>query len=100
MTIAFFANLGFGSITPIVSAIIPWIEFVCGVALIGGIASRFAAFLLTADMAVAILVANPDVTTDIFKLLRFYDFLYILLLIWLISFGSGPYSLGRLVFIP
>ena len=31
-------------------------------------------------MTVAIVVANPEVAADIFKLLRFYDFLYMLLL--------------------
>ena len=36
MTAAFFANLGFGSTTPIVSVTIPWIEFICGLLLSEG----------------------------------------------------------------
>jgi uncharacterized membrane protein YphA (DoxX/SURF4 family) len=50
MATAFFANLGFASTTLIVSVTIPWIEFICGVALVGGMLLRVAAFLLVADM--------------------------------------------------
>jgi uncharacterized membrane protein YphA (DoxX/SURF4 family) len=97
MTLTFFANLGFGRATPLVSVAIPWIEFLCGMALVGGVLSTVASFLLIADMTVAILVANPEVAVDIFKLLRFYDFLYILLLMGLIAYGPGLYSISTLV---
>jgi uncharacterized membrane protein YphA (DoxX/SURF4 family) len=97
MTVIFFANLGFGKATPLVSIAIPWIEFISGIALIGGLLSRLASFVLIADMTVAIVVANPEVAADIFKLLRFYDFLYILLLMGLISYGPGLFSFEGLI---
>ena len=96
MTLAFFANLRFGRATPLVAATIPWIEFLSGMALAAGALTTISSFLLIADMTVAILVANPDVAVDIFKLLRFYDFLYILLLMGLIAHGPGMYSMKSL----
>ncbi|MCU1298751.1 MAG: DoxX family protein [Acidobacteriaceae bacterium] len=62
-----------------------------------GVMTEIASVALIIDMTVAIVVANQDVAGKIGELFRFYDFLYIALLLWLLISGPGRVSAHRFV---
>ncbi len=95
-TIAFFSHLGFGWMTSFVSIFVPWVEFLAGLMLLFGIMTEVASIALIIDMTVAIVIANQDVAGQIGQLFRFYDFLYVALLLWLLISGPGRVSAYRL----
>jgi uncharacterized membrane protein YphA (DoxX/SURF4 family) len=96
-TIAFFSHLGFGWSTSFVAVFVPWVEFLAGLLLLLGVMTEIASIALIIDMTVAIVVANQDVVGKIGELFRFYDFLYIALLLWLLISGPGRVSAYRFV---
>ena len=70
-------------------------ELVCGVLLLAGLATRFAAAALTVVMTVAIVTARlPDVHTvgDFFYL---PETAYVVIFLWLIFAGAGELSADR-----
>jgi putative oxidoreductase len=96
-TIAFFSHLGFGRSTSFVAVFVPWVEFLAGIMLLLGVMTEIASIALIIDMTVAIVVANQDIAGQIGELFRFYDFLYIALLLWLLISGPGRVSAYRFV---
>jgi len=95
----YFTSLGIpapGLQAPMVATV----ELVCGLLLIVGLGTRFAASLLASTMVVAILTEfhaylTPEKSwSDLFGLA---EFCYLLLFTWLIANGGGLLSLDRLV---
>jgi len=97
-TIAFFGELGFGSGTPFVAQFVPWTEFIAGALLVFGCLTDAACVALIIDMIVAIFVANGEKLHDAGKLFRFYDYLYIILMLWLLVAGPGPVAADAQLF--
>ena len=75
-------------------------ELVCGGLVIVGLFTRLASVPLMVVMAVAIITAKRDEITEIGDLFGFFEFLAILLLLWLAIAGPGAISLDRLLFRP
>ena len=71
-------------------------ELVCGALLLAGLLSRLAAIPLIVTMAVAILTAKRDSLHGISDLLGFEEWTYIVLALWILLAGPGPFSLDRL----
>lgn len=90
-TIEFFASIGipFANVQAPFAAIT---EVGCGALLLAGLATRFAAVPLVAIMVVAIRTAKWEEITDLSSLFGTSEFLYIILLVWLIAQGAGRLS--------
>jgi putative oxidoreductase len=73
-------------------------ELVCGVLLLLGLATRFAAVPLMVVMTVAIMTARLEELTSAGALFGFIEFTYIALLLWIAVAGPGPLSLDALIF--
>jgi len=92
--IGFFESLGI----PMASVQAPFIatlELVGGLALILGFGTRVFSFLLASTMAVALMTAHADeisVFSDAFKI---YEFVYILVFMFLITNGAGKISVDH-----
>ena len=93
---AFFQSLGI----PAASVQAPFVagaEFVGGLLLLAGLATRLAAVPLAGTMVVAILTAqlkNVHGVGDLFGLL---EFVYLIVFVWLAIAGPGPISIDRLI---
>jgi putative oxidoreductase len=72
-------------------------EFLGGLAILFGFATRLAAAPLAFTMIVAILTAKRDDLTGLTSLVGFEEFTYLVLFIWLIVAGAGPLSIDRLI---
>ena len=72
-------------------------EFVCGVLLLAGLATRFAAVPLIITMVVALRTALWSQIDSLGSLFGLAEFLYIALLLWLATSGAGPLSVDRLI---
>jgi uncharacterized membrane protein YphA (DoxX/SURF4 family) len=96
-TVFFFSHLGFGWATSFVSVFVPWVEFLAGLMLLLGLMTEIASIALLIDMTVAILVANRDIAGQVGQLFRFYDFLFMALLLWLLVFGPGRMTAYRAI---
>jgi putative oxidoreductase len=70
-------------------------EFVCGVLLLLGLATRLTSLPLIGVMIVAIGTARASELAGPSELFGFIEFLYIALLLWLGAYGAGPISLDR-----
>lgn len=93
---SFFESLGipFASVQ---APLIAVLELAGGLALILGLGTRFFSFLLASTMAVAILTAHKEdinVFSDVFKI---YEFVYILVLSFLITNGAGRVSFDAVI---
>ena len=97
-TTQFFASLGIPF--PHFNAIfISLLEFVGGLCLVFGLATRIFAALLSCSMIVALLTSDgkewlmkfPADITDV------TSFTYLLFLIWLVLYGPGPISIDKLL---
>jgi putative oxidoreductase len=72
-------------------------EFLGGLAILTGLATRLAAAPLAFTMIVAILTAKRDELTGITSLVGFEEFTYLVMFLWLIVAGPGPLSIDRLI---
>jgi putative oxidoreductase len=72
-------------------------ELICGSLLLVGLATRFAAAPLIVSMAVAIATAKRNAIEGVLDVFGFEEFLYVVLLVWLIVAGAGALSLDKLV---
>jgi putative oxidoreductase len=73
------------------------VELVCGVLLVVGLATRFAAVPLAITMIVAILTALRDQISGVGDLLGLLEFAYIAILFWIAIAGPGIVSLDALL---
>ncbi len=72
-------------------------EFGCGILILLGLFTRWASIPLMVIMAVAIRTALFDKVSDFSALTGLSEYLYIVLLVWLIVYGAGLLSLDRLL---
>jgi putative oxidoreductase len=79
--------------TPFVSGV----EFVCGILILLGLLTRFAAVPLMIVMVVAIIAAKRSDIDSLVTLFGFEETSYFLMFAWLAIAGPGPVSLDRLV---
>ncbi len=91
-TIDYFASIGM-PISYILAPFVGIAEFVSGLFIFLGFATRISAIPLTSIMIVAILAAKIEDISGVSSLFEMTEFLYILLLIWLIAKGAGKISL-------
>ncbi len=91
-TIEYFSSIGM-PISYILAPFVGVVEFVCSLFVFIGFATRIAAIPLTSIMIVAILTAKLEEISGVSSLFEMTDFLYILLLVWLIAQGAGKISL-------
>jgi putative oxidoreductase len=73
------------------------VEFVCGALLLAGLFSRVAAAPLMVVMTVAIATARAEELTSLGALFGFIEYLYIVLLGYVVVEGPGPLSLDALL---
>lgn len=92
---AFFTNLGI-PYPEFQAPLVAGTEFVCGLLLILGFLTRIASIPLVIVMVVAIQAAKADELEVFSDLLSFSEYLFIVLLLWLIVAGPGKVSLDRL----
>jgi putative oxidoreductase len=89
---AFFTELGIP--VPHVNAmVVSLTELGCGLLLLVGLASRLAALPIVANMAVAIITAKRDDVHGLTDLFALDEFLYIVMALVVVAFGSGLFSL-------
>lgn len=92
----FFAQLGIPAPrlqAPLVAAV----EFGCGLLVLLGLITRLAALPLIATMSVAIATAKMKEVHDYSDFLSLSEYLFIVLLLWLVVTGAGALSLDRLL---
>lgn len=89
--IQFFQSIGI----PLASLQAPFVagmEFVCGLLVLIGFFTRLASIPLIGIMGVAILTAKRGDIKDVSDLFSTYEFIYIIVLGWLVTEGPGPLS--------
>ena len=91
-TIEYFTSIGM-PISYILAPFVGVAELVSGLFIFIGFATRIAAIPLISIMIVAILTAKLEEISGVSSLFEMTDFLYILLLVWLIVQGAGKISL-------
>jgi len=72
-------------------------EFVCGVLLLLGLATRVASLPIIGVMIVAIITARRPDLHGLSDLFGFIEYLYIALCLWLCAHGAGPISLDAVI---
>lgn len=77
--------------------LVGWTECIGGLLLIAGLGTRLAAIPLSIIMIVALSTAQADNITSPASLTGITDFLYLLLLVWLMIAGPGKLALDTLV---
>ena len=90
--IEFFDSIGIPA-AKIQAPFVSGVEFACGILILLGLFTRIAAPPLVGVMVVAILTARHRELTSIDALFGFIEYLYIILLGYLIVEGPGPLSL-------
>jgi putative oxidoreductase len=94
--IGFFSSLGLPS--PIFTAhLVGYTELIAGVLLVAGLATRLASIPLIIIMIVAIRTALAERVTDFNSLTGTQEYLFIVLLVWLMVAGPGKVALDALV---
>ena len=73
------------------------VELVCGTLVLVGLFTRLAAFPLIGTMVVAILTARLKDVADLGDFFSLSEYLFIVLLVWLIVKGAGALSLDWLL---
>ena len=95
--IVFFASIGIPA-PQIQAPFVSGVELGCGSLVLLGLCTRLAAIPLIGTMAVAIVTVKMDEAATISDFLGFAEYLYIVLLVWLIVKGAGKLSLDALLF--
>jgi len=94
--VGFFTDLGIPA--PVFQAhLVAYTEFTCGTALLFGFLTRLASVPLSITMIVALLTAKKSEITAFTDIFGLSEFLYLLLLVWLICEGAGPISIDRII---
>ena len=70
-------------------------EFVCGALLLVGLLTRFATVPLMISMTVALITAKKSDIGSLTDLFGLSEYLYIVILMWLLIRGPGPLSIDR-----
>ena len=94
--IAFFTSLGIPAPrlqAPFVAAV----EFGCGTLVLLGLFTRIAAIPLIGTMVVAIITAKMKDVNDLSDFLSLSEYLFIVLLVWLVVKGAGALSIDALL---
>lgn len=91
----FFASLGIPA-PRIQAPFVAAVEFVCGILVLLGLGTRVAAIPLIGVMSVAIATAKIKQVQDYSDFLSLSEYLFIVLLVWLIIKGAGAVSLDAL----
>jgi putative oxidoreductase len=73
-------------------------ELICGTLLLIGLATRLASIPLIISMIVAVITAKRSDIHGLTDLFGVSEYLYVVLLSWLVIYGPGPLSLDRLIF--
>lgn len=93
---AFFTSLGIPA--PHFQAyLVGYSELLCGTALVAGLLTRLATIPLMVSMVVAILTAKRPDLHDIFDLVGFDEFTYLVVLVMIAILGPGSVSLDAIV---
>ena len=95
--IDFFASIGIPA-PQIQAPFVSGVELGCGSLVLLGLCTRLAAIPLIGTMVVAIVTVKMDEAATISDFLGFAEYLYIVLLVWLIVKGAGKLSLDALLF--
>lgn len=95
-TIDYFTSLGIPS-PKIQAPMVAGLEFLCGILLVLGLATRLAAIPLIGIMLVAIKMAKWDEVTDISTFVGLSEYLYLVILFWLLAEGAGRLSVDSLL---
>ena len=93
--VAFFTELGIPAAN-IQAPFVAGVEFVCGTAVLLGILTRLASIPLIGTMVVAIITAKRAELAGLSDLFGFIEYLYIVLLAWLVVDGPGAISIDRI----
>lgn len=80
------------------AAFVGTVELVCGALLILGLFTRFSALLLIPTMIVALLTAKRSDIGGFGDLFGMQEYLFIVLLLWLVIAGAGAISADRALF--
>lgn len=94
--IDFFNSLGIPA-AKIQAPFVAGMEFLCGVLVLIGLATRYASIPLIIIMLVAIRTAKWEEVTGVFSLFDMSEFLYMVLLTWLVVYGGGKISVDYLI---
>lgn len=73
-------------------------ELICGTLLLIGLVTRLAAIPLTISMIVAVIIAKKADIHGLTDLFGTSEYLFVILLLWIIIRGPGPLSLDRYFF--
>jgi putative oxidoreductase len=90
--IEYFGSLGIPA-PQIQAPLVAFLEFLCGLLLLLGLATRLASLPIIAIMAVALLTAQKENIHELSDLFGLSEYLYIALALWLGAYGAGPLSL-------
>lgn len=88
----YFQSLGI-PLAQIQAPMVAGLELICGILLLLGLFTRFAAIPLVPIMTVAILTAKLGDINAVSDLFSLSEFLFLALALWLIAFGGGKVSL-------
>jgi putative oxidoreductase len=94
--VAFFTSLGIPA-PQLQAPFVASVELGCGTLVLIGLLTRLAAIPLIATMIVAILTARLKDVTDLGDFFSLSEYLFIVLLVWLIVKGAGAVSLDWLL---
>jgi putative oxidoreductase len=92
--VAFFTELGIPA-PQIQAPFVAGVEFVCGLLVLIGLFTRFASIPLIGTMVVAIITAKKADIHELSDLFAMSEYLYIILLAYLVHKGAGALSVDR-----
>jgi putative oxidoreductase len=90
----FFMSLGIPA-ARIQAPFVAGVEFFCGIAVLLGLFTRLAAIPLIGTMIVAIITAKMKDVAELSDFLSLSEYLFIVLLVWLLVKGAGAVSIDR-----
>ena len=92
----YFSSLGIPA-AQIQAPLVSGLEFVCGILILIGLATRFSSLPLIGIMAVANRTTQWENLTKWSSIFGISEFLYIVLLLWLVIDGAGQLSMDFLI---